>query len=161
MSRRKIDVNPFNSISSILILVLLFVGLFFVAKSIFTILSWVAPIMLIATLIIDHKVVLGYGKWIFNLLKENFLMGAGAVLLTVFGFPVISGFLLAKALLYRKVNKMKEAYETQSQGEYAEYEEVQEVEEIKEKPLELPRLEKEEQPRAQSNNEYEQLFDED
>ena len=56
---------------------------------------------------------------------------------------------------------MKEAYETQSQGEYAEYEEVQEVEEIKEKPLELPRLEKEEQPRAQSNNEYEQLFDED
>ena len=64
MSRRKIDVNPFNSISSILILVLLFVGLFFVAKSIFTILSWVAPIMLIATLIIDHKVVLGYGKWL-------------------------------------------------------------------------------------------------
>lgn len=158
MSRRKIDVNPFNSISSILILVLLFVGLFFVAKSIFTILSWVAPVMLIATLIIDHKVVVGYGKWIFNLLKENFLMGAGAVLLTIFGFPVIAGFLLAKALLYRKVNKMKEAYETQSQGEFVEYEEV---EEIKEKPLELPRLEKEEQPRAQSNNEYEQLFDED
>ncbi len=82
-------------------------------------------------------------------------MGVGAVLLTIFGFPIIAGFLFAKALLYRKVGQMKKEHENKQQGELIEYEEV---EEEPFKPLELPRMEKE--PRKERND-YEQLFDED
>ena len=156
--RRNIDVNPFNSLTSILILVLIFVGLYFVAKTAFTLLSWVAPILLLGALIIDYNVVLNYGKWLFNLLKENFLMGIGAVMLTVFGFPVIAGFLFGKALLYRKVGQLKQEFETKTQGEFVEFEEIEE-ENVEETPkLELPPLSKRKE-RVQNENEYEDLFD--
>lgn len=155
--RRNIDVNPFGSIFSILTMVLIFVGLFFVAKGIFTILAWLAPIFLIATVVIDYKVILNYGKWLLNLLRKDLLLGIGGILLTVFGFPIIAGFLFVKALLYRKVKKMNQEFEGGSSGDFLEYEEINE-----EAPstLELPTFEKEEKQEKKSND-YEQLFDED
>ncbi len=156
--KKKIDVNPFNSLGSILTLVFIFVALYFIAKSVFTLLSWVAPFLLLGALIIDYNVVLNYGKWLLNLVKENLLMGVGAVLLTIFGFPIISGFLFGKALLYRKVNKMKEEFEVKTEGEYVDYEEIEES-----KPLELPRMQKQSRqqsrPQERRGNEYEDLFD--
>ena len=155
--RRNIDINPFSSIFSILTMVLIFVALFFVAQGIFNILAWLAPILLIATVLIDYKVILNYGKWLLNLLRKDVLMGIGGVLLTVFGFPIIAGFLFGKALLYRKAKKMNQAYEEQHEGEFLEYEEIQEEEPT---TFELPMLEKEEKPPKKSND-YEQLFGED
>jgi len=155
--RRKIDVNPFSSIFSILTMVLIFVGLFFVAKGIFTILAWLAPILLVATAVIDYKIILNYGKWLLNLLQQNLLVGIGGILLTVFGFPIIAGFLFIKALLYRKVKKMNQAFEEESSSEFLEYEEIDDEVSA---PLELPTFEKEEK-REKKSNDYEQLFGED
>ncbi len=151
--RRNIDVNPFNSITSILIGVLIFVALYWIASSIFKILSVAAPFLLVAALIINHNVVLNYGKWLFSLLKKNPLMGIGAVLLSIFGFPIISGFLLVKALLYRRVNKMKKEYENKTYGEYTEYEEIKDEPEIR---LELPNFE---QPKKNKRDDYDQFFE--
>jgi len=160
--RRKVDVNPFNSISSILFLVLAFVALYFVATWVFKILAYAAPVMLLGALIINHKVVLNYGKWLVNLLKKNPLMGVGGVLLTFFGFPIIAGFLLGKALLFRKVDKLKKEFEggqTQSgsQTEFTDYEEVDDEPQVR---LELPEFEKPRvNPKKDKNSDYEQFFD--
>ena len=150
--KKKVEVNPFNSLGSILTLVFIFVALYFIASSIFKILSWAAPVLLAGALIINYQVVLSYGKWLLKLVQDNLLMGVGAILLTIFGFPIIAGFLFGKALLYRKVDKMREEYEVKTHGEYVEYEEIEEPE-----PLQLPRMQKQSRDRG---NEYEQLFDE-
>ena len=152
-SNRRIDVNPGNSLGGIILLVLLFVGLYFIAKGIFSLLSWLAPVFLIATAFINYKVILNYGLWVINLLKKNTLMGVGMVLLTIFGYPVIAGFLFAKALLNRKVDQITQKQEEQKHGELIDYEEI---EDEPTQTLELPQME----PRKQRND-YEQLFDDD
>ena len=161
MANQKINVNPFNSIGSILIAVLLVLGLFILAQGLIKLLYMIAWGLLIGALIVDYRVVLNYGKWMFNLFKENFLMGAGVGFLTFLGYPFVFGFLFAKALLFRKVNKMKEEYTTKTEGELVDYEEVEEADEIVEEPLQLPEMQKRSNRKSsQNNNEYEDLFEE-
>lgn len=158
MTKRRIDVNPLNALPAILILIAVFVALWFVAKSIFTLLAWVAPILLIAALVINHKVVVSYGTFLWNLLKKNPMMGIVGVLLSFFLFPVVSLFLFGKAMLYRKVDTLKKEFEAKhgggTEGEYTEYEEIELPKE--EKRIELPR-----RPLQEKQNEYEELFDDD
>ncbi len=151
--RKQVDINPFNSIASILMLVLVFVGLYFIAKGIFNLLAIAAPFLLIGALLLNYRVVINYGKWLLKMLQTNPLVGIGGVLLTVFGFPVIAGFLFGKAYLYRKVNSLQQAAEQAREGEFVEYEE------IPDEPLDLPRIEPLERKRS-SSNEYDELFDE-
>ena len=157
MAYRRSDINPFNSITSILILVLVFVALSFVVKSVFTILSWVAPVLLVLAAIFDYRTIIDYGKWLMNLLRKDILMGIGAVVLTVVGFPVIAGFLFAKALFRKKVGELEKNMQTQQEGQFVEYEEVES------KPLEtleLPPIEPEPRVEPKTNkNDYEDLFD--
>ncbi len=156
--RRKVDVNPFNSITSILFLVLAFVALYWLATSVFKILTVAAPFMLVGALIINHNVVLSYGKWLVNLLKKNPLMGIGGILLTFFGFPIIAGFLLGKALLYRKVDKMKKEFEGNQGGGQTDFVEYEEVDDEPQVRLELPEFEKP-RPKKDKSDDYEQFFD--
>lgn len=160
--KRKIDVNPGNSIGAIIAMVMVFVLMYFIAKGIFTILSWLAPVLLIATAIINYKVLVSYGNWIVNLFKSNWIYGTGASILTVIGFPIVAGFLFAKALLYRKVDQLKDEYETQTHGELIDYEVVDEDPIV---PLELPPIKKakpqsqQTPPPTSNNNDYEQFFE--
>ena len=163
LNRRSNDVNPLNSIVSILFLVMIFVGLFFVAKAIFTLLAWVAPILLVLAAIFDYNTILDYGKWLWNLLRTNVLVGIGAVLLTIFGFPVIAGFLFVKAWVRRKVVQMEKGMEQQQEGEYVEFEEV---ESTTYEPIELPPIQTKAEPEPRpkpeqrtKKNDYEDLFD--
>jgi predicted membrane protein len=143
--------NPLGGIGALVVLILFFVALFFIAKGIFTILSWVAPVLLILTLIIDYKVVLDYGKWIGKLLKNNILVGILAILLTIIGFPVAAGFLFFRAMVRRKLKSMGHDLDTESKQEYTEYEEVVEEEDF----LELPPIEK---PPHEADSDYDDLF---
>ena len=143
--------NPLGGIGAIVILVLFFVALYFIAKGVFTILSYVAPVLLILTLIIDYKVVIDYGKWIGKLFKNNILTGILATLLTVIGFPIAAGFLFFRAMVRRKLKSMGHDLDTESSPEYSDYEEVVEDEDF----LELPPLE---QPKEDPNNNYDNLF---
>jgi len=148
--------NPFNSIFSIIMIILVMLGLFFIARFIFTILMYLSPVMLVAALILDYKVVTGYGQWIYGLLKKNPIMGVGSILLTVIGFPVVSLFLLGKALFRKRVRDAQEEATRQREGRYIEYEEVDS------EPLELPRLEKEEQQKEEKKDkgqDYDHLFE--
>lgn len=148
--------NPFNSIIGVILIVLFLVTLYFIARAIFTILYYLSPIMIVAALIIDHRVVLGYVKWLIGLLRDNLLLGVGATILSVLGFPVLSAFLLGKALFKRQVKKARQEAEEAREGEYIEYEELNSEE------LELPRLEKEERKRDRPenpDNRYDDFFE--
>jgi len=148
--------NPFSSIIGVVLGILFLLGLFFIARFIFTILYYLSPIMLIAALIVDHKVVMGYGKWLLRLTKDNAIMGIGAILLTVLGFPLVTLFLLGKALLRKRVKEAQEEVTQQREGEYIEYEE------LNSEPLDLPQIEqweKQAEERRRKNNDYDDFFD--
>lgn len=137
-------------------LVLFFAALIFLIKGIFQIMAFVAPALLIGALIVDYKVVVSYGKMLFNLLKSNILMGIGAIFLTVVAFPVVAAFLLGKALFKKKVNQIRQDMETKTQGEFADFEEVDS--EIKR--VELPPPPKRQKEKLkETRNDYENLFD--
>ena len=153
--------NPLSFLISIGIAVLVLVALFMLARFIFTILMYAAPILLVAALIIDYKTVVNYGKWLIALTKRQTILGIVAIVLTVVGFPVVAAFLFGKALLTNRLkdkNKTTQQQEEQAQlGEYIDYEEV------KEEKIDLSQFErrKDRQTRNRGGNEYERLFDED
>lgn len=168
--RNSYNSNPFSSLTSLIFLVLLFVGLYFIAKSVFWLLSQIAVFLVIITLIIDYKVLVGYANWIVNLfLKKNWIMGIGVTLLTVFGFPIVAAFLFGKALLKRQLGKVVQKHEEKVKGEFVEYEEVdkdtpssesfdlselKKLEEryVKEKPQSKPKT------KSKDYTDYEELF---
>lgn len=148
--------GPFSSIGAIIFLVLFFLGLFFLARGIFYILSWLSPVLLIATLIMDYKVVTNYLQWVLSLFRTNVVFAIGMVLLTIFGFPIVTGYLFGKAILKRKIKKVQAEYETRTQGQFVEYEEVdtQPYE-----PIELPKIK--EPQKENPKNQYDQFFEEE
>jgi predicted membrane protein len=143
-----------NGIVGIVFMVLVFVALFFIAKGIFTVLAWLAPALIIGALLIHYRTVLNYLRFIFSLLQRNLFAGILVIILSVIGFPILSGFLFGKAILDRKVKKLHQAHEARQEAEYVEFEEVIRHEE--EKKLDLPPMEK--RPPAQKDNQYEDLF---
>lgn len=116
--------NPVNSIVGIVLMIVFLIGMFYVAQFVFRILYFLAPFMLIATLIINYRVVTGYLQWVLALVKRNPVMGIGAGILTVLGFPIISAFLLVKAIMLKKVDQAQEKARIRREGELIDYEEV-------------------------------------
>ncbi len=159
--------NPLGNLGGIVMMIFFFIALYFVATGLFRILAFVAPVLLLITLFIDHKVVTNYIKWVVNLFKTNILWGLGMSALTFFGFPVVVGFLFSKALVKKKVKEISDKYEERTQGEFVEYEEVDEEPpvriEIPEKldinrpPKQKPIIEVRE--KKSDTGDYEQLFD--
>jgi hypothetical protein len=172
MGYRKVDVNPFNSILSIIFLVAIFIGLYYLATGIFKILTFLTPFMLIAALIIDYRVVLNYGKWLVKTLSTDLLKGLGMVLLMIFGYPIIAGYLLLKAVVSKKLQKVQTEFEERNRPQYADYEEVDSedmpYEDLtEERPLDLNkpkpkpeiRIEAKPKPKAEEKGDYDQFFE--
>jgi len=126
--------SPFGFLGPLLILVLFFGTLFFLAKGLFWLLSYAAPVLLIATLIMDHNIIVDYLKWVWKLLMENTLMGVIVVLMTAFGFPFVAGYLFFKALARRSVKNIINEQQKR-QNTFDDYEEVEDTD-----FLELPTL---------------------
>lgn len=146
----------FNGIIGFIFLVISFVALFFLAKGIFTVLSWIAPVLIVGALIINYRTIINYFRFMLSLLQRNPLTGIVAVILSVIGFPILSGVLFGKAILDRKVKKLVEAHHAKEQDEYVDYEEV--IPQKKEQTLDLPPLEKEATAPKAKDNRYEDLF---
>lgn len=147
-----------NGIMGLVMLILAFVALYYVATGIFTLLGYAAPLLLLGALVVNWRTVAGYGKFVLGLFtSKRWVMGIVAVILTVIGFPVVSGFLFAKSFIDRKVAGLREAHREQTEGVFVEYEDVTEEAEI-EDVLELPVIEEEIIPEI--DNEYDDLFDE-
>lgn len=152
--RNRFEFNTQNTIIAIVFLAVTFFALFWIARGIFTILTYVAPVLLLATLVINYKIVVNYGKWLWKQLQNNPIMGVLAILLTIIGFPVVSFLLFGKALLERKVKQVEEEVRMEREGNFADYEIIDE------EPLELPQRPRERvEVRQKPTDDYERLFD--
>ncbi len=130
--------------------------LFYVAKGVFWILSFVAPILFLITLVINRHVVFDYARSLMRLTKSSPFMGIAAIVLSFVAFPLVSAFLFGKALLMKKVDSLKENLKKEEEAEFTEYEEIEEDD-----PLVLDDLEplKEKEILKESNDsEYDDLF---
>ena len=144
----------FNGIIGFAFMVLLFVGLFFIAKGVFTVLAWIAPVLIILALLINYRTVLNYLKFMLGLLQRNPVGGIIGILLSFFGFPILAGVLFGKSILDRKVKKLNEAYQAEKDGEFVEFEEI--IKSERETKLDL--TPKEKQAPVKKDNQYEDLF---
>lgn len=170
MANQQKSSNPLGNLGYIAMGILALVALFYAAKLAFSLIYMIAPVLFIITLIMDYKVVTGYGKWIINLFKANPLYGIGASVLTAVAYPVVAIALFLKAMLNKKVKEVKQQFDQKKNGEYVEYEELptskpvrkKKVEEEiipEEKLIELPPIKtKQAQTRSNNKNEYEDLF---
>ncbi len=116
MINRQSNTNPFGSITSLLVMAAVIIGLFFLAKGIFSLLAWAAPVLLLITLILDYNIILDFGAWLVKLLRTNILNGIIAVLFVVFAFPLVAGFLFSKAILKRQGSGMKKMFDEQQKA---------------------------------------------
>jgi len=173
MANQQKSSNPLGNLGYIAMGILALVALFYAAKIAFSLIYIIAPILFIITLVMDYKVVTGYGKWIINLFKANPLYGIGASVLTFFAYPVVAIALFLKAMLNKKVKEVKQQFDKKKEGDYVEYEELPPSKPIvkkktiiieeeiisEEKLIELPPIKtKQAQTRSKNNNEYEDLF---
>ena len=110
-------------------------GIFWLARSIFQILAWLAPFMLLAAAIINYKVIFDYVRTLVGWLRTNTVFGIVAIVLSILGFPFVSLFLLLRAYSSKFGKGRKQP--VQKPGEYIRFEEVDE------EPLELPDRQKE------------------
>ncbi len=89
-----------------------------VVKFAFRVLYGVFPFLLIATLFINRNVFKEYAVTMQSLWKDNWLLGAGAIVLSFLFIPVVSLYLFVKAL-NSKQQKPREKRE-----EWIPYEEI-------------------------------------
>ncbi|PHI20661.1 hypothetical protein CEQ90_06310 [Lewinellaceae bacterium SD302] len=122
--QRQSNGSPFSGIIGILFAVVVFYLLFKLASFVFSILWSLAPLIFLASLIIDHKVFTNYANSIYDLFKRNWMLGVGAGVFSIVLFPLVSVYLLGKALFKRKMNKAREEMVTRRDGELIDYEEI-------------------------------------
>lgn len=157
--------GPFGSIMSLLMVFVFFAALFYVASFVFKLLWWIAPILLLITLVMDHKIVTGYIEWVWNKLKVNPIMGVAFVLLTFFGFPVVAGYLFGKLMLRRKITKMTETMQQRGGGVFTnkKEEDFVDYEEVDSEPTTRVELPKADLPpkvkQKPENNKYDDFFE--
>lgn len=150
--------NPFGFLGPVLILALIFVGLYFIAKGIFAVLAWAAPVLLIITLFLDYTVFTDFFKFIVRLLKDNTLLAILLILASFFGFPILAGYLFFKAVMRRSLKSAVKKAQREQQT-YTEYEEVNDQADD-DQFLELPPLHKDVRTKEskRDTNDYEDLF---
>jgi uncharacterized BrkB/YihY/UPF0761 family membrane protein len=144
--------NPLGSFGAIIILTIFLIALYFIAKGIFTVLTWAAPVLLILAIVFDYTVITDYGKFIINLFKQKPLYGIIASILSIVGFPIVSGFLFFRAY----ARKSMKSYQKSKEPKFDEYEEITKKS-TEEEFLELRRLESK-NPAKKNESEYDNLF---
>ncbi|MCB0641214.1 MAG: hypothetical protein KDC44_06220 [Phaeodactylibacter sp.] len=157
-SRKQFEMKT-NTWVGLVALVLIFVAVFFIARGIFNLLAWLSPVLLIATAILDYKVIVNYVKWLVDLVKKNTPLGIGAILLSLIGYPVLFGFLFGRAFLNYRVRQARKSVENEREGEYVDFEEL-ETKKLELPPLEPKKPKPEPEPQPQKRSDYEDLFNE-
>lgn len=155
--RRDFNINPGRSIVGLIMLVMLLIGLYYLAAFVFKLLLYASPVLLIATAIIDYSVLTGFAKWLGKVYKSNPTTGLVLIVLSILGFPFTSLFLFSRAMFRRKVKKltdqMQTDFEQKQRGSYTEFEEIDE------EPLVLPKRTKTKARQTDEYTDYEDLFD--
>jgi predicted membrane protein len=158
--------NPFNSLISLLIFGGVLFLLYFLVSGFFKLLYVAAPVLLVVTLIINYRVVRDYAASIVTTMQSDILMGMVKVLFTVLCYPLVIGWLFAKALIYRKVSTLQQDFQkkmTQSDlTQDVDYEEIssEELGKTDEKPPQKPIIIQLPKPKEKDkSNPYDDIFE--
>ncbi len=117
--------NPWSALVGIAVIVIFLAGLFMMARMVFRLLYFLTPLMLIAALIINYKVVTGYINWVVRMFKRDAIAGVVISVLSILGLPVLSAFFLMKAIMGKQAKKIQADAERQRDGDLVEYEELE------------------------------------
>ncbi len=141
-------INVGSVIIGAIVLIIMMFALLSLARITYRLLTFIAIPLLIATAIIDYKVLVGYVNWIVNLIKRNAVLGIILTVLSLIAYPVTVSLLFGRALLQRTLrNAIKENEKQMEQkqlGEYVDFEEIK-----VEKPKQAPKA---------TDNDYERFF---
>ncbi|MBL7815166.1 MAG: hypothetical protein JNL70_09150 [Saprospiraceae bacterium] len=161
--------NPFGSLLSLLIFVGVLVALFFMVTGFVKLLYLVAPVLLIATLLINYKIVADYVLGVFETFQTDVLFGVVKVLFSVFCYPFVIGWLFAKAMFHRKMNQLQKDMEhqmgslnhtfqnTNQETQYTDYEEISSDTNTNE-PTETPKIIELPKPKDKLRDDFDQYF---
>ena len=117
---RILKITKINPLLLLLMVVVVIMALYWIAKGLFKIFALLTPVFFIGAILLNYKVVLGYGKWLIASVKRNPAFGIAAIILSVLGSSFVAAFLFFRALSTRNISSGKKI------GEYVNYETVEE-----------------------------------
>ncbi|MFM8449752.1 MAG: hypothetical protein ACKOAY_06570, partial [Haliscomenobacter sp.] len=85
-----------STIGGLLLLTAISAGLIFMASVVVRLLYLLGPLLLIAVLFIDRRVLLDYLRWVGQTLKRRFVQGVVVIVLSIIGYPFVAVFLLLR-----------------------------------------------------------------
>lgn len=136
-------------------------------QGVYAILSFLAPVLLIGALFVNHKVVLQFGNFLINRLTKSPLTGIAYIAGTFFLFPLVAALLLVAAFGSKKLQgifNMPAMETTEShKTEETEFEILDDDADVviiddESEILLLPEKEKQKSPNRPSSSKYEDLF---
>ena len=150
--------NPLGMIIALLITAGILYLLFMAVGLALKLLLYAAPVLFIATLIINHRVLTDYFYGLVESFRRHWPSGLFRLALTLLAFPVVIAWLFFKALLFKKMAQ-RTADSAYRSAKYSSDSEQVDYEELETRPLDAPeKLQADRQPR-QDDNRYDQLFD--
>ena len=118
--------QTFKNVNPLVLILGLVFGLFFVfwfiKNIIFKILYLIAPVLFIAALVMNYKVVWGYIIWLFNSIRNKPLFGLAATAISIIGYPFVGAYLAIRAYQLRGATFSSKK---SADGEYIRYTEVE------------------------------------
>lgn len=122
-----------SSLAGTIFFLLIFAAILVAMYYLFRMFYWLAalamPVLLIATLIINYRVITNFFKMIWALLKSRPILGMVAVVFTALLMPLVVVILFVQALFLRKVAKAQQKADVRRHGEWANYEVIDEQQE--------------------------------
>lgn len=118
------QISSLNPLFSVLIFLAVVIGIFFAAQFIYKILLWASPVLLLLTFLFDYRIPINFVKLLIAFTRQNLIAGIFFIVLSVIFFPVISLFLLFKAMFNKKVKKFTDQV-THENESFVPYEEVE------------------------------------
>lgn len=124
--RSPFDRSPVATIIGIVILLAVVYVMFSIVGWVISFLYEYSWLVLIAALIIDYKVVLGYLKGLKSLFSRNAVYGLIGTVATIAFYPFVFLYFLGMALFKRKIKEAKKEADVRRNGKWVDYEEVTE-----------------------------------
>jgi hypothetical protein len=116
-------INPFFGI---LFLAVFFIAMYYIIKGFLYVLYTLAPLMVIAVLILDYKLLLNHFKKLIQRTAKEPISGGLWLIVNILGLPFVAAWLLIVALLNKKTKQFQQQANARKEAEYTSYEIIEE-----------------------------------
>lgn len=115
-----------GTIISLLVFAAVLVILYYLFKMFYWLAALAMPVLLIATLIINYRVISRFFLMLWSLIKSRPVLGILAAIFSVLLSPIVVVILFVQALFLRKVARVQQRMEEKKYGEWADFEIIEE-----------------------------------